>query len=356
MYTHSYRISSAALLLFCACGTADDAAEDTYDAGVDAAADAGTETPDATGDDAPDAAPWVEPANTVGRKAYVGLFGEGALAVVDLTQRRVLKTLPVSAPDGLVITPDGKKVYVASADTGSVKVVSTADDTISASLQVGAKPAGLAITPDGRLLVVAVGGADEAVVVDVASDAIVRHVAVGQAHASCISADGHYAYVGSQVASAPAVVKVDLTQDLPPTTFAVDKSPRMLACEPNGIYFSAVGLDALERLDPGTGALAAAIPSGGSPHDVRASEPGKTELLVSQTAGDLEFVDVASATVVAKVPTGKLPHWITLSADRSEAYVTNEGDDNIAIVDLVGKVVTGTFSVGKAPRKMAIAP
>jgi YVTN family beta-propeller protein len=291
-----------------------------------------------------------------GRKAYIGLFGDGAVGVLDVENKRVIKTVPVSAPDGLIITPDGKKVFVSSTDTGTVKVLDTTSDSVSASIDVGAKPAGLAITPDGSLVVAAVGGADEAVIIDARTNAVVRHVPVGQAHSSCITADGHYAYVGSQVTTAPAVVKVDLRGDEPLQSFAVDKAPRALACEADRIYFTVVGLDAVEQLDPDTGALGTPISIGGSPHDVRAQKPGELELVVSQTAGDLEFIDTASALVVAQVPTGKLAHWITLNADRTTAYVTNEGDNNVAVVDLTQRVVSDMIDVGKAPRKMAIQP
>jgi YVTN family beta-propeller protein len=327
--------------------------------GANAGSDAGTGNAAAAGftagagntGAAGDAAPVVS-----GRKAYIGLFGDGAIGVLDVDNKRIVKTVPVSAPDGLIITPDGAKVFVASTDTGTVKVLDTKTDTISDSIDVGSKPAGIAITRDGKLVVAAVGGANEAVIIDAATDAIVRHVTVSQAHSSCITSDGHYAYVGSQDTNAPAVVKVDLEQDTPPQIMPVDKSPRALACEADRIYFSAVGLDAVEVLDPATGVLGTPIASGGSPHDVRAAVPGHTELVVSQNAGDLEFIDVASATVVTNVPTGKLAHWITLTTDRTTAYVTNEGDNNVSVVDLAQRVVTDTIDVGKAPRKMAIQP
>jgi YVTN family beta-propeller protein len=324
-----------------------------HSAGVAGAA--GTSTHAAGSVAAGDAAPS-KPSTAIGRKAYVGLFGDGAVGVVDVDNRAVVTTIPVSAPDGLIITPDGKKVFVSSGDTASVKVIDTATDAIAASIDVGSKPAGLTVTPDGRFVVASVGGADEAVIIDAKTNAVVRHVPVGQAHSSCVTTDSHYAYVGSQVAASPAIVKVDLNSDTPAQSFAVDKSPRALACEADHIYFTVVGLDAVELLDPNTGALGAPIASGGSPHDVRAAQPGQTELVVSQTAGDLEFIDVASATVVAHVLTGKLAHWIAVNADRSLAYVTNETDGNISVVDLEKRVVTDTIEVGKAPRKLALQP
>src|SRR6185369_4757016 len=290
------------------------------------------------------------------RKAYIGLFGDQAVAVFDTVTQQVSKTIPVTAPDGLIVTPNGKKAYVSSTDSGSVKVIDTASDTVSASIDVGAKPAGISVTPDGSRVVVSVGGDGETVVIDTSSDTVTKTVAVAAAHASCISADGRYAYVASQATGAPAIVEVDIVGDAPARSLSVDKSPRMLSCAPNAIYFTAVGLDAVESMDPTTGALGTAIASGGSPHDVRATRDGKFELVVSQTAGDLEFIDVTARSVVAAVPTGKLAHWITLSSDGVSAYVTNEGDDNVVIVDLDQRRVTGTIAIGRGPRKMALQP
>jgi len=301
----------------------------------------------------PPAAPTPVNAN---RKAYIGLFGDQAIAVLDTVTSQVLKKIPVTAPDGLIITPDGKKVYVSSTDTGSVKVITTSDDALATSIDVGAKPAGLAITPDGTRVVVSVGGANEAVIVDTSTDTVVKHVAVAAAHAACITADGRYAYVGSQVTATPAVVEVDITGDTPVRALPVDKSPRMLSCTPEKVYFTAVGLDAVEVLDVDSGMLATPIASGGSPHDVRATADGKYELIVSQTAGDLELIDSSTDAVVGKVPTGKLAHWITPLVGGTSAYVTNEGDNNVVLVDYASQRVTDTIPIGNGPRKMALQP
>src|SRR6478735_9344330 len=162
------------------------------------------------------------------RKAYVGLFGDQSVAVLDTVTNQVLKTIPISAPDGLVVTPDGKKVYVSSSDTGTVKVIESANDAIVSTIAVGAKPAGIAVTPDGSRVVVSVSGANEAVIIDVATDAVIAHDSVAAAHASCISADGHFAYVGSQATDAPAIVQIDLVGSSSARALSVDKSPRML--------------------------------------------------------------------------------------------------------------------------------
>jgi len=291
-------------------------------------------------------------------KAYVGLFGDKAIAVLDTVTQKVLKTMAVTAPDGMVITPDGKKLYVSSTDSGVVEVIATANDTIISSINVGAMPAGLSITPDGKQVIVSVGGANQAAVIDTASDTVVSQTTVAKAHNAAISPDGHLAYVASQVSAAPAIVAVDLTAAAAqPKSFSIAKSPRALADAPWGkIYFSAQGDDALEVMDPATGQVGTPIATGGSPHDTRPTLDGKLELVVSQTAGELELIDPNLASVVAKVATGKMPHWIGLSSDGLRAYVTNEGDNNVVVVDLNAKSVTQTIAIGNAPRKIALQP
>src|SRR5882672_10680692 len=57
-------------------------------------------------------------------KAYVGLFKDNAVAVIDTATNSVLKTIPVPVgPHGLVITPDGHSVYVSSDGDSKVSVI-----------------------------------------------------------------------------------------------------------------------------------------------------------------------------------------------------------------------------------------
>jgi YVTN family beta-propeller protein len=85
-----------------------------------------------------------------------------------------------------------------------------------------------------------------------------------------------------------------------------------------------------------------------------ATRDGAYELVVSQTAGDLEYVDVGKGAVATVVPTGKAPQSIGLSGDGSRAYVTNESDGTVSVVDVAGRRVVATVAVGHRPRKIAV--
>jgi YVTN family beta-propeller protein len=50
-------------------------------------------------------------------------------------------------PDGMVITPDGRTVYVANINSGTVTPIATATYTAGAPIVVGVRPRAIAVTP-----------------------------------------------------------------------------------------------------------------------------------------------------------------------------------------------------------------
>jgi YVTN family beta-propeller protein len=292
-------------------------------------------------------------------KAYVGLFGDNAVAVVDTSTYQVTKTIPVPpGPHGLVITPDGARVFVSSDGASTVTVIDTATDTIAATIDVGMTPHGLSISHDGKHVLCAGFGTDSAQVIDTATNQVTSKMGVARPHNSAISPDGNEAFVGSQQKDAPSIAVVGLDTGMVETSVPLKQAPRALDFAPGGkVYFTVAGVDGLEVLDPQSYQVAAApIATGGSPHHMLSTRDGAFEMVVSQVAGDLEFVDVSQGKVVAAVPTGKAPHWIGLSADGSRAWVTNESDNSVSVVDVAQRKVLSTFPVGNAPRKIALQP
>jgi YVTN family beta-propeller protein len=292
-------------------------------------------------------------------KAYVGLFLDNAVDVVDTGTNQVTRAILVPpGPHGVVITPDGTKVYVSSDGASTVSVISTASDTVVASIEVGMTPHGLSISPDGKRVICAGYGTDSVLVIDTATDTVVGRVAVPRPHNSTISPDGKLAYVGSQQKDSPAIAVVDLGAGTVVASVPLAHPPRALDFAPDGeVYFTVSGVDGLEALLPANDELEETpISSGGSPHHMLSTRDGAFELVVSQSLGDLEYVDVGTDAVVAHVPTGKAPHWIALGGDGRRAYVTNESDNTVTVVDVAQRLAVATIPVGNGPRKIAVQP
>ena len=144
-------------------------------------------------------------------KAYVGLFGDNAVAVLDTGTNTVVKTIPIPAgPHGLVMTPDGTRVYASSDGDSTVSVIDTSTDEVIASVTVGNTPHGLAVTPDGSRVLVAGYGSNKVAAIDTRTNTVVWKTTVPQPHSLGITPDGRTAYAASQKEGHPALVIVDV--------------------------------------------------------------------------------------------------------------------------------------------------
>src|SRR5881394_2458365 len=113
-------------------------------------------------------------AQTVSPKAYIGLFKDNAVAVLDTRTNKVMKTIPIATgPHGMVVTPDGRWVYASSDGDAVVSVIDTNTDSVVDAIQVGQTPHGLAITPDGSRVLVAGFGTNSVEAIDTSSNQVV---------------------------------------------------------------------------------------------------------------------------------------------------------------------------------------
>ncbi|OLC54239.1 MAG: hypothetical protein AUH92_04440 [Acidobacteria bacterium 13_1_40CM_4_69_4] len=290
-------------------------------------------------------------------KAYVGAFNDNAIAVIDTGTNRTLRTIPIpSGPHGLVISPDGLRVYASSDGASTVSVISTATDRVVSTLEVGTSPHGLAMTRDGRTLLVAVFGADQVAMIDTIRNEIVARFPVGKPHNIAITPDGRTAYVASQQPGAAALVILDLAGRREAGRVPLDKTPRALNFSPDGaaLYCTVAGSEAVQVLDPTTNKIVAQIPVGGSPHHPFFTPTGEYALVAVQGPGELAVIDPKSRKVIGIVAVGKFPHWIATTSDGDTAYVTNEGANTVSVVAVEKQKVLATIPVGNAPRKIVM--
>src|SRR5690242_600970 len=77
-------------------------------------------------------------------KAYVGLYGDDAIGVLDTASGRILRTIKVAdGPEAVIVAQGGKRVYVSSEDATTISVIDTATDRVVKTLDVGAFPEGM---------------------------------------------------------------------------------------------------------------------------------------------------------------------------------------------------------------------
>ncbi len=82
---------------------------------------------------------------------------DNTVTPIRTTDNSAGQPIPVgSVPDGIVVSPNGKTVYVATILGGSVTPIDTSTNKAGNSIYVG-RPVAMAITPNGKTLYVATG-------------------------------------------------------------------------------------------------------------------------------------------------------------------------------------------------------
>lgn len=84
-----------------------------------------------------------------------------------------------SKPKGVVVSPDDKRVYVATGRGNSVAVIDGEQLTLITLIPVGQRPWGIALTRDGRKLYTANGLSNDVSVIDTNTNKVIATVKAG---------------------------------------------------------------------------------------------------------------------------------------------------------------------------------
>ncbi|WP_162257892.1 MULTISPECIES: YncE family protein [unclassified Kitasatospora] len=131
-----------------------------------------------------------------GKHAYVAVqnpFHGDKVSVIDTATNQVSDTIKISRPHQVVISPNGKRLYV-TGDKGGLSVINTTNDQVIAAIQLDESANGMAVTPDGKRLYVT-GNSGTVSVISLAKRKIVHTIPGAGTGGVAISPNGSRAYV-----------------------------------------------------------------------------------------------------------------------------------------------------------------
>jgi YVTN family beta-propeller protein len=110
----------------------------------------------------------------------------------------------------VAVTPNGKYAYVInSANGGSVSVINTATNTVTATVTVGSDPSGVAVTSNGEYAYVTNALGDSVSVISTATNTVtatIPHGQFGEPWGVAVTPNGEYAYVTNKISGTVAVI------------------------------------------------------------------------------------------------------------------------------------------------------
>jgi YVTN family beta-propeller protein len=117
-------------------------------------------------------------------KGYVNAENDGAVILFDAVKNEQIQAISLGTPGevkpmGLVLSPDGLKLYVSTGRGHKFYTVDTKTNQVTGSLEVGPRPWGIGVSPDGKTLFTANGPSGDISVVDLATNAITKKIKGG---------------------------------------------------------------------------------------------------------------------------------------------------------------------------------
>ena len=142
-----------------------------------------------------------------GKQLFVLCTDANQIAVLDPASQKILRRIECPPkPTGLVLSPDGKTLYVTSArPEGTVSFVDSASGKISATVNVGHTATAPSVSPDGKTLYVCNRFNNDVSIIDVAAKKEVARVPViREPINSAVTPDGKLVLVSNHLPNDPA--------------------------------------------------------------------------------------------------------------------------------------------------------
>jgi YVTN family beta-propeller protein len=265
-----------------------------------------------------------------GKLAYVTNYMSGRpagtrswLTVVDLEAMAPVRDLELkhpdtgeylSAPHGIMITPDGSDLWVTAEGSGAVARISLPDERVASVYETGQRVSHQVVPlPDGSKAYVANIGSGSVSVVDVAAGTV-------------------------------------RTVECQPGTEGID-------VKPDGSEVWATNREAgtISIIDTSTDRVIETVTSGDFPIRVKFTPDGRHALVSNARDGEVAVFDAATREVLRRIPTGTMPVGLLVLPNGSKAYAANTASDRVSVIDLAEWSVSGTISPGKEPDGLSLA-
>jgi YVTN family beta-propeller protein len=238
--------------------------------------------------------------------------GADGIGVVDLSTLKLVKILRgVSDPEQLAVSRDGKRLYVASEDTGQGIVLDSGDGHVLAKLSVGGEPEGVTLSPDGRHVYMTSEEEHHVAVIDVATNKVVRALEVGQRpRFTEFSDDGALAFVSGENDGSITIIDTRALKVLRTVRLqgALTRPVGMVVSHDGKRLYAVSGRGRnLLDIDIGTGQVLRMVEVGQRPWGVALSPAGDVLYTANGSSNDVSVVDAASFQVLARIPVGDSP-------------------------------------------------
>ncbi len=246
----------------------------------------------------------------------------GFVSVIDVATDTVIQDFPgFTSPEGIAVAPNGKKVYVANIDAGSVSIINLESNTVDHTGFTGlGEPVNIVITPDGTRAYVTDEEYDNVFVLDLVTKSILTTISgvFQEVGGLAVSPDGTKVYVTNSEYTTSTIRIINVADN------TVDPNPIMGFSGPEGIVITADGSKAY---------------------------------VTNNDDNTVSVVDLGSKSVTTFATGFSGPTAIAITPDGTKLFVVNDGssDGSVSVINL--STNSHTYIQGfNSPKGVVIAP
>ena len=280
-----------------------------------------------------------------GEKLYVANSYTHSVSVIDTSTRMVIKVIsltPGGQPHWMEISPDGSEVYVAERLSGKIKVISTEADTVTHTINTFSNLINkVRVSPDGTKLYVAsarVSSPIRLTIIDLNTYTAIAGIdTVDAQDKMLISKDGDRGYLQ---------MVVNNSKPLKLYTSIVDLNTRKIVGSIQGTHVIGLGEDGvsawgrsygnstISKIDLSLGSITESVSVTYNAGDALVKNDDFI-FVPSHTGGVVTILDADTLEVVEIIPTADLnPNYLAVSPDSNYLYVSNTNLGTISVINL----------------------
>lgn len=299
---------------------------------------------------------------------YVANNGNGSVSVIDAATNSIAKTITgLDDPSSVAITPDDKEVYVGSPGADTIWVIDTATNTVTSTFEVtvpgygfGFAPQGMVFSPDGSRLWVTTGSQDYVVLIDTADhDGLAAIYGFDDPTGEAITPNGDYLYVvdsgqGSQAVSVLSTATRSVTQIIHGFSLPTD-----IAIDSTGTYGYVADHDgAVSVLDLGTNVITNTIFGFQGAGGTTIAPGGTTAYEVSSDYNAVAEFSTVTDSFLASILLSGVPNAMAITPDGNYGYITvgGNGAGAVQVIYTYNNTVVDTITGVDNPQGIALDP
>jgi len=293
---------------------------------------------------------------------YVTNTSSNSVSVINTATNSVNNTITNNIgvdPDGIGITPDGSRLYIANGMSGTVSFSSTAANNPAIGAITAFNTGGtMGFSADGNKIYVASYNTNKVLVINAVPLAITSQISVGTGPSAVVtSPDGASLYVAN--ASSGNVSVVNTSTNTVTTTIAtgigLPGTASYIAISPDGsrLYVSNRNTNLIYVVNTSNNTVITTINTGSVPAGLAVSPDGTKLYIANSTNNTVSVVNTTTQAVLTTIPVGSSPNSVLLSVDGGTLYVVNGFSNNVSVINTANNTVTARVGVGQSPDAIA---